>query len=258
MRFTARQTQPPDPASLFITHSTSRETKSPPLRSPDASRDDRGRATRPSEVRHGKNARDRCGRTDTGKGRRQHRLRRARRRDQSALLRAEAARLDQAHTGAARRRCLPHGGGLYPRQGRQYRRLHRHLGSGRHRHDHRTLFGDRGFHSDPLHHRAGAARAALQGRFSGDRYRFDRKTGDEMGGHRARARPGAAGVQPGLSHHALGPSGAGADRSAARRATRRNRIRRYDLFAAAGLQAVGDARAGRERRWRCSTPPSGR
>src|SRR5947207_11721607 len=31
----------------------------------DPSRDDRDRATRPSEVRHGKNARNRCGRTDT-------------------------------------------------------------------------------------------------------------------------------------------------------------------------------------------------
>ncbi len=93
----------------------------------------------------------------------------------------------------------------------QYRRLHRYLGSGRHRHDHGALFGDRGFDPDPVHYRAGAARAALQGRFSGDRYRIDRQAGDEMGGHRARTGAGAARVQPGVSHHAVGPPGSGAD-----------------------------------------------
>ena len=119
--------------------------------------------------------------------------------------------------------------GLYPRQGRQYRGLHRHLGPGRHRHDHRALFGDRGFDPDPVHHRPGAARAALQGRFSGRRHRVDRQAGDEMGGDRARAGAGAARVQPGVSHHALGTSRSGADRSADRCANGGNRIRRRNL-----------------------------
>ena len=142
---------------------------------------------------------------------------------------AEAARLDQPHPGAPCRGRLAYGRGLYPRQGRQYRRLHRHLGPGRHRHDHRALFGDRGFHPDPVHHRPGAARAALQGRLSGRRHRIDRKARDEMGGHRARAGAGAARLQPGLPHHALGPPGPGADRPAARRAACRDRVRRRDL-----------------------------
>ncbi len=93
------------------------------------------------------------------------------RRDQSAVFRAEEARLDQPHPGAPRRGRLAHGGGLFARQGRQYRGLHRHIRAGRHRHDHRTLFGNRGLDPDPVHHRAGAARATLQGRFPGHRYR---------------------------------------------------------------------------------------
>ena len=151
-----------------------------------------------------------------------------------------------AHPGAPCRGRFPHGRGLYPRQGGQYRRLHRHLGAGRHRHDHGALFGDREFDPDPLHHRAGAARAALQGRLSGHRYRIHRQARDEMGGHRARAGAGAARVQPGVSHHAFGPSGSGPDRPAARRAACGNRIRRRDLRAAAGLQAGGYAQADRE------------
>ena len=182
-----------------------------------------------SEARHGEDASDRCGRTDPGKGRRDHRLRCSRSGDQSVVLRAEEARLDRPHPGAACRGRFAYGRGLYPRQGRQYRRLHRHLGAGRHRHDHGALFGDRGFDPDPVHHRAGAARAALQGRLSGHRYRIHRQARDEMGGHRARTGAGAARVQPGVSHHAVGPSGSGADRPAARRAARGNRIRRRDL-----------------------------
>ena len=42
------------------------------------------------------------------------------------------------------------------------------------------------------------------------------KARDQMGSHRARTGPRAKGIQPGLSCHALGPSRAGADRSAAR------------------------------------------
>ena len=61
-------------------------------------------------------------------------------------------------------------------------------GPGRHRHDHRPLFGDRRFDPDPVHHRPGAARQAVQGGFPGGRHRVDRQAGDQMGGHRARAR----------------------------------------------------------------------
>ena len=42
--------------------------------------------------------------------------------------------------------------------------------------------------------------------FQADRYRIDRKTRDEMGGDRARTGAGAAGVQPGVSRHALRPA----------------------------------------------------
>ena len=49
--------------------------------------------------------------------------------------------------------------------------LRRHLRPGRDRHDHRPLFSPGRQHSDPLHHRSGAARPPAQGRFSGDRYR---------------------------------------------------------------------------------------
>ena len=71
---------------------------------------------------------------------------------------------------------------------------------------------------DPLHHRPGAARAALQGRLPGRRYRVDRQARHQMGGHGARAGAGAAGVPAGLPPDALGPSGPGADRPADRRA----------------------------------------
>ena len=50
------------------------------------------------------------------------------------------------------------GRGLYPRPGRQYRRVHRHLGAGRHRHDHGAVLGQRRQHPHPVHHRPGAAR----------------------------------------------------------------------------------------------------
>ncbi len=36
--------------------------------------------------------------------------------------------------------------------------VHRHVGPGRHRHDHRPLLGSGGLHSDPRDHRPGAAR----------------------------------------------------------------------------------------------------
>ena len=187
-----------------------------------------------------------------------HRVRCSRCGDQSAVFRAEEARFDPSHSGAPCRGRLAHGRGIHAGQGRQYRRLHRHVGSGRHRHDHWALFGDRGFDPDPVHHRSGAARAPLQGRLSGRRYRSDRKTRDEMGGHRARTGAGAACLQPGVSCHAFGPSRSGADRSAARRAACRDRIRRRDLRTAAGLQARRHAQDRSRRRSACSTRPNAR
>ena len=156
------------------------------------------------------------------------------------------ARLDQPYSGAPCRRRVAYGGGLHPRQGGQHRRLHRNIRPGRNRHDHGSLFGDRKFDPDPLHHRTGATRAPLQGRFSGRRYRIDRQARDQVGGDRARTGAGATGIQPGLSHHAFGTSWPGADRSADRRTTRGDRIRRRNLRAAAGLQAGRNAQADRE------------
>ena len=69
-------------------------------------------------------------------------LRAARRGDQPVLRRhAQALAASHARARPARRGRLAHGGGLHPGQGRQHRRLHRHLGPGRHRHDHRALLG---------------------------------------------------------------------------------------------------------------------
>ena len=48
--------------------------------------------------------------------------------------------------------------GYTRRRQRPYRRLHRHLGSGRHQHDHRPVFGDCRQHSDFVHYRSGATR----------------------------------------------------------------------------------------------------
>ena len=79
-------------------------------------------------------------------------------------------------------------------------------GPGRHRHDHRPLRRHRRFAADPVHHRPGAARAALQGGLPGDRHRIDRQAGDQVGGDGARAGPGAARVPAGLPRHALGPA----------------------------------------------------
>ena len=163
-----------------------------------------------------------------------------------SLFRAQGARLDPPHPGPPCRGRLAHGRGLHSRQGRQYRLVHRHFGSGRHRHDHRPLFGLGGFHSDPVHHRPGAARAAQQGGLPGGRHRRDRGPCQQMGGHRHGAVPGADGAAEGVPSDALGPSRSGADRSAGRRAARRDRVRHRRLRAAAGLQAQDDAQAGRK------------
>ena len=58
---------------------------------------------------------------------------------------------------------------------------------------------------------------------------FDRKARDQMGGDGARAGTGAPRVQPSVSCDALGQARPGPDRHAARRAARRDRVRRRDL-----------------------------
>ena len=161
----------------------------------------------------------------------------------AALRRAQRHR---ACAGAPRRGRLAHGRRLHPRQGGQYRRLHRHVGAGRHRHDHRPLFGGGGFDPHSLHHRTGAARPALQGGFPGGRDRRDRQAFGEMGGDGARAGAGSAHLPAGVSSDALRPPWPGADRPAVRRADGGDRVRHRDLRTAAGLQAEGDARAGGE------------
>ena len=94
----------------------------------------------------------------------------------------------QPRAGAPRRRRVAHGRRLYACPARQYRRVHRHVGPGRHRHDHRPVLGAGRLDPDPRDHGSGAARASLQGRFPGRRYRIDRQARHEMGRHRARAR----------------------------------------------------------------------
>ena len=75
-------------------------------------------------------------------------LRRSGRGDQSVLLGPEEARHHRPHAGAPRRRRLAHGRRLYARQGRQHRRVHRHVGPGGNRHDHRPVFRSGRFDSD--------------------------------------------------------------------------------------------------------------
>ncbi len=104
----------------------------------------------------------------------------------------------------------------------------------------------RGFDPDPVHHGTGAARALVQGRLPGGRHRSDREAGHQVGGHGARAGAGAARVPAGIPRDAFGSAGSGADRPAVRRADGRDRVRPRDLRAAAGVQAGGHARAGRE------------
>ena len=127
------------------------------------------------------------------------------------LLRGAArARGHQPPAGAPRRGRVAHGRGLHPRRGGQHRRVHRHLGPGRHRHDHRPVFGRRRLDPDPVHHRPGAARTPAQGRLPGRRHRRHRQAGDQDGHHRDGTGAGAARVPAGLPPDALGPAGPGA------------------------------------------------
>ena len=124
-------------------------------------------------------------------------------------------------------------------------------GPGGHRHDHRALLGAGRFDSDPLHHRAGAARAALQGGFPGGRHRVDLEAGHQVVGDGARAGAGAARLPAGLPPDALGPAGPGADRPAVRRADRRDRVRhRTPTSRCRSTSRRRRARRSR-RRWRC-------
>ena len=176
--------------------------------------------------------------------RRHNRVRRARRRDQPALLRAKGPRKHYPHSCPPRRRRVAHGGRFHARRRRQHRRVHRHLGSRRHRHDHRALFRRRRFDSDPLHHWPGTPRADAQGRFPSGRHHRDRQAGRKMGDDGARARAGPARVPAGVSRDALRPPRPGADRPAVRCADGRDRVRSGYVRTIAGLQAEGDAQAG--------------
>ena len=104
---------------------------------------------------------------------------------------------------------------------------------------------------DPLHHRAGAASEALQGRLPGDRHRIDRQAGGEMGGHRARAGARADGLPAGLPCDALRSPGTGADRSADRRADGGDRIRHRHLSALCRSTSRRRRRRRRGARSRC-------
>ena len=141
----------------------------------------------------------------------------------------KARGIDPPYPGAPCRGGLAHGRRLYARQSRQYRPVHRHVGPGRHRHDHRALFGCGRFDPDPVHHRPGAAGAAQQGGFPGRRHRGDRRTRRQMGGHRHGALSGADGAAEGVSPDALVAAGSGADRPAGRRAAGRDRVRHRRL-----------------------------
>ena len=177
---------------------------------------------------------------------RHDRLRRAGGCDQPVLRGHARARRHPPHPGPPCRGRFAHGRRLQPGQARQYRRLHRHLGPGRHRHDHRPLRRDRRSRSRSCASPARRRAPSSQGGLPGDRHRIDRQAGDQVGGDRPRAGSGAARVPAGLPHHALGPAGAGADRPADRRADGRDRVRHRHLRAAAGLQAQGQPAPGRE------------
>ena len=101
------------------------------------------------------------------------------------------ARRHPPRPGPPRRGRLAHGRGLHPRPCRQHRRLRRHLGPGRHRHDHRAVLRLGGLDPDPVHHRPGAGRPAAQGGLPGRRHRLDRRPGHQDGDDRPGARAGA-------------------------------------------------------------------
>ena len=185
-------------------------------------------------------------RARAGARRRDHGVRRARRRDQSAVLGAEGARQHYPYSRPPCRGRVAHGGGLHPRRGRQHRRVHRHLGPGRHRYDHRAVLGIRGFDSYSVHHGPSAARAHAQGRFPGGGHPGDRQACQQMGDHGHGTGAGTARVSAGVSPDALGPPGSGPDRPAVRRTDGRNRVRSGHLRAVARLQTEGDGEADRE------------
>ncbi len=195
---------------------------------------------------NGENDRDHGGGERPRKGGHHLRVRRAGGGDQPALFRVEEARQHHAPARAPCRRRLAHGGRIYPRAGRQHRRVHRHLGTGGHRHDHRPVCRLGGLGSDPVHHRTGAARTALQGRLPGGGHRVHRQARDQMGGDRARTGPGSARLPAGVSSHAFGASRPGADRPSFRRADGRDRVRSGYLRATPGLQAARELRTDRK------------
>ena len=179
--------------------------------------------------------------------RRHHGVRRARRRDQPAVLGAEGARQHHAHprraTSKARR--------TWPRATRAP--AAGNIGvcigtSGPAGTDMITGLYSASADSIPILCITGQApRARLHKEdFQAVDIDGDREARQQVGDDRDGARAGAARVSAGVPPDALGPSRSGADRPAVRRADGRDRVRSRDLRAAAGLQAEGDAQADRE------------
>lgn len=116
----------------------------------------------------------------------------------------------------------------------------------RHRHDHRSVLGDRGLDPDPVHHRPGPGLEAPQGGLPGRRHRLDRQAGDQGRHDRPGGRAGPRRLPAGLPPDALRPPRPGPHRPPDRRPADRDRVRPGDLRAAGGLQAAGHPRPGRE------------
>ena len=175
------------------------------------------------------------------------------RRDQPALLRPCASRARIApHPGAPRRGRLAHGRGLHPRRGRQHRRVHRHLRSGRHRHDHRACIRRRPTPSrssaSPARRRAPGCTRRTSRRWTSSPSPSRSPNGRSRCANRRRCR---GTFQQAFHLMRSGRPGPGADRPALRRADGRDRVRSRHLRAAAGLQAGRDARADRKGAGRC-------
>ena len=175
----------PPPSTRATAASTTPDSSSRPSSSAAASNTAAPRRTStPTDFQgehHDEDAHCRRSRRHPGKGGRHRGVRPARRGDQPLLLRDAGPRRHPPHPRPARRRRLPHGRRVLPRQGRQHRHLHRHLRPRRHRHDHRTLRGLGRLHPHAVHHRAGTRRQAAQGRLPGRGHRVHRQAGHQDG-----------------------------------------------------------------------------
>ena len=108
--------------------------------------------------------------------------------------------------------------------------VHRHVGPGRHRHDHRALFGLGRFDPDPVHHRPGAAGTAHTRRISRPST-SPRSPRRSPNGRSPCMEPSQVPMALQKAFHLMrsGAAGAGADRPAGRRAAGRDRVRHRRL-----------------------------